>query len=101
MSDDVIPENVKINVESFKNEIDKMVFLNQPTVPLTRLDIKDHGIYYFQYKTLLSWNYKYFKLFVLVINKASLINMQTLTEENDFGLAFPEQPSITKQGKHE
>lgn len=48
MLDDVaIPENVKLNVETFKNEIDKLVFLNQPTVPLTRIDIRDHGIYNF------------------------------------------------------
>jgi len=41
---------------------------------------------------------KYFKLFILVVNKKNIINMEELTEDNDFGLALAERPSITNQG---
>lgn len=35
---------------------------------------------------------------MLVMSKASLINMEELTEENDFELALAERPSIVNQG---
>jgi len=37
-------------------------------------------------------------IFILVLSKKNLINMEELTEENDFGLALAERPSITNQG---
>lgn len=35
-----------------------------------------------------------------MINKASLINIQALTEENNFNLTFAEQTSVLKPGKY-
>lgn len=39
------------------------------------------------------FNYK----FILVVNKASLINMEALTEENNFGMALSERQSAQNQ----
>jgi len=32
------------------------------------------------------------------MSKTSLINMEELTEENDFGLALAERPTVVNQG---
>jgi len=40
-------------------------------------------------------------MIILVINKSNpnIINMEALTEDNDFGLALAERPSVMNQGK--
>lgn len=47
--DNVITENDKLNVQKLEHEFSQItnydVFLNQPTVALTRIDISEHGIY--------------------------------------------------------
>lgn len=45
--------------------------------------------------TILLFKYK----FILVVNKASLINMEALTEENNFGMALSERQSTQNQGQ--
>lgn len=37
-------------------------------------------------------------MFILVIAKSSLMNIEELTEDNDFGLALAERPSSINQG---
>ncbi|XP_026815896.1 nipped-B-like protein isoform X1 [Rhopalosiphum maidis] len=74
-------ENDKINVQNLERQFSQItnnydVFLNQPTISLTRIDLSQH-----------------------VVNKKNMINMEELTEDNDFGLALAERPSITNQDK--
>lgn len=99
-----IAENDKLNVQKLEREFSQItnydVFLNQPTIALTRIDISQHGIY----------NNSIFKLkiyrliiiscilFISVLSKASLMNMGELSEENNFGLTFAERPSVINQG---
>lgn len=44
-----IAENDKLNVQKLEREFSQItnydVFLNQPTIALTRIDISQHGIY--------------------------------------------------------
>ncbi|XP_050529053.1 nipped-B-like protein isoform X2 [Daktulosphaira vitifoliae] len=73
-NDDVgVSENDKANVQKLEHEFSQLTnnyeaFLNQPTIALTRLDLSEH-----------------------VINKGTLLNMEELTEENDFGLSLSEK----------
>jgi len=53
MLDDDITEDDKLNVQKLEQEFSEIsnnydVFLNnQPTISLTRIDLSEHGIYYF------------------------------------------------------
>lgn len=45
-----ISENDKLNVQKLEHEFSQITnnyddFLNQPTIPLTRIDLNEHGIY--------------------------------------------------------
>lgn len=47
-----ITENDKLNVQKLEHEFSQItknydMFLNQPTISLTRIDLSEHGNYYF------------------------------------------------------
>lgn len=50
LSDVDITENDKLNVQKLEHEFSQItnnydLLLNQPTIPLTRIDLSEHGIY--------------------------------------------------------
>lgn len=63
LDDVVITENDKINVQNLEHQFSQItnnydVFLNQPTISLTRIDLSQHGIY-FSYSRLDTDKLKY------------------------------------------
>lgn len=104
-----ITENDKIHVHNLEHDFSQItnnydVFLNnEPAISLSsQIDIGDHhGIYDILYLTYIQLyvNCRFF-IFILVMNKTTnLLNMEELSEENNFGLALAERPSVINQGK--